>query len=64
MLIQKQATIDSIQQSVKRFEPHCNTKDDEGFLDGLRFAIRIVKLQEETEIGQVAFQWEPDCAWR
>ena len=58
MLIQKQATIESIEQSVKRFEPHGSTKYDEGFLDGMKFAIRIVKLQEEAEIGQVAFQWE------
>ena len=58
MLIHKQATIDSIEHSVKRFEPHGNTKYDEGFLDGMRFAIRIVKLQKEAEVGQVAFQWD------
>lgn len=58
MLIQKQETVDSIQQSINRFELHSNTKYDEGFLDGLRFAIRIVKMQEEAVVGQVAFQWD------
>lgn len=58
MLIHKQATITSIQESIKRFEAHCETKYDEGFLDGLRFAIRIVSLQEEAVVGQVAFEWD------
>lgn len=60
LLIDKERTIEAIQASISRFEPHQANKYDEGLLDGLRFAVRIVRLQEEAEVGQVAFMWEED----
>ena len=48
-----------------RYEFNCNrdmSERDRGYLDGIDFAVRIVRLQEDSGIGQVKFDF--DCAWK
>lgn len=61
MLIEKEATIKSLEAHLTRFEQICVGKMrdvDIAYMNGIRFAIKLVKLQEEGIPGQVAFEWE------
>ena len=45
---------------MKRYEWNSGKKTefDDGYLTGLRFAIKLIELQEAGVLGQVAFDWK------
>ena len=60
MLIDKGKTIADLQEHMKRYEWNTGkrTEFDDGYLTGLRFAIKLIELQEAGVLGQVAFDWK------
>lgn len=61
MLIEKEAVIKSLENHLTRFDQLCMGKMrdvDIAYMNGIRFAIKLIKLQEEGILGQVAFEWE------
>lgn len=65
MIIDRNKLIEDLQNHIARYEWNITCKQteyDKGYLSGLRFAVRIISLQPESEIGQVKFDF--DCPWK
>lgn len=64
MNIDKEKLIKDLQDHKARMEWNIQkfpSDYGDGYLQGIDFAIRVVKLQQDSGIGQVAFDF--DCAW-
>ena len=65
MNIDKDRLIKDLQDHKTRMEWNCQKCLDnyaKGYLQGIDFAIRVVQFQPESEMGQVAFDF--DCGWK
>ncbi len=58
-VIDRLQTVKDLEGHIARYEFNCTkTEYDRGYLDGMRFAVRLVRLQEEKNVGQIAINWE------
>ena len=58
-VIDRLQTVKDLEGHIARYQFNCGmTPYDEGYLDGMRFAVRLVRLQEEKNVGQIAINWE------
>lgn len=59
-VIDRLQTVKDLEGHIARYEFNFNTNTDydKGYLDGMRFAVRLVRLQEEKNVGQIAINWE------
>ena len=67
-LIDRENTIDSLQTFIDRYigSTGCKWKEkDEYFIEGIKYAIRSIKLQEEAKTNkQIGFDFSEDCQWK
>ena len=67
-LINREDTINNLQTFLDRHIGSCGckfTEADEKFCDGIKFAIRYIKLQDEVEPAkQIGFDFSEDCQWK
>lgn len=61
MLIEKETAVKTLQEHLDRYERLCGQKIsdiDNGYMTGVRFAIKLISLQDEGVLGQITFDWE------
>lgn len=61
--ISRNDTIEYLQQFINRHKLSCGckwAKEDEMFIEGVEFAIRVVKLMPEATLAQVRFVFDDD----
>ena len=64
MVIDKNKLLMDLQTHLNRYMHNCGCapcRYDDGYVNGISFAIRLVRLQEEAQVGQVAFEWETEA---
>ena len=62
MNIDKKKLLQDLKSHKQRMEWNCRSNNDyeRGYLDALNFVVRVVQLQPESELGQVAFRFEEE----
>ena len=64
-VIDRDETIKSLKTVRERYIDCRMSEHDNGFVDGIDFCIRYIKLVPDAELGkQIGFDFSEDCPWK